>query len=59
LTNGTCEMDGVEDRGEAYYIVKGGGIPRIDVMGFQRRVDWDTLLHRLEAIQSANQAVIE
>jgi hypothetical protein len=59
LANGTCEMNGVENKGDAYYIVKGGGIPRIDVMGFQRRVDWDTLLHRLEAIQSANQAVIE
>ena len=59
LANGICEMDGVEDRGGAYYIVKGGGVPRIDVLGFQRRVDWNTLLERLESIQSANQAVIE
>jgi len=59
LASGICEMDGVENKGDAYYIVKGGGIPRIDVMGFQRQVDWNTLLERLEAIQSANQAVIE
>lgn len=59
LLNGICVMDGIENKGDAYYIVKGGGIPRIDVMGFQRRVDWNTLLQRLKAIQSANQAVIE
>lgn len=59
LINGTCIMQGIENKGDAFYIVKGGGIPRIDVMGFQRRVDWNTLLQRLEAIQSANQAVIE
>ncbi len=59
LANGICTMNGIEDKGDAYYIVKGGGIPRIDVMGFQHQVDWNILLERLAAIQSANQAVIE
>jgi hypothetical protein len=59
LKNNVCQMSGVEPKGNGYYIVKGGGIPRIDVMGFQRQVSWSTLTSRLKAIQSANEAVIE
>ncbi len=52
-------MSGVETKGDGYYIVKGGGIPRIDVMGFQRQVNWQVLTSRLKAIQQANEAVIK
>lgn len=51
LTLGRCQMSGVEDRdANAYYIVKGGGLPRIDVVGYQREVDWDTLIKRLRSV---------
>jgi hypothetical protein len=60
LKNNVCTMDGVESKnGNGYYIVKGGGIPRIDVMGFERQVNWEVLTSRLQAIQMANEAVIE
>ncbi len=59
LKNNICRMSGVEPKGDSYYIVKGGGIPRIDVMGFQRQVNWKVLTSRLKAIQLANEAVIE
>ncbi len=59
LKSGTCQMSGVEDKGDSYYIVKGGGIPRIDVMGFQNQVNWKVLTSRLKAIQQANEVVIE
>ena len=59
LKNNICTMSGVEAKGNGYYIVKGGGIPRIDVMGFQDKVNWQVLMSRLSTIQSANQAVIE
>ncbi|WP_214660577.1 hypothetical protein [sulfur-oxidizing endosymbiont of Gigantopelta aegis] len=59
LKNNVCQMSGVEAKGNSYYIVKGGGIPRIDVMGFQRQVSWSTLTSRLKAIQLANEATIE
>ena len=59
LRNNVCHMSGVETKGNSYYIVKGGGIPRIDVMGFQRKVNWGVLTSRLKAIQLANEAVIE
>ena len=59
LKNGVCEMGGVEEAERGYYIVKGGGFPpRIDVFGFNTRVDWSTLVERLKAITRANEAVI-
>ena len=62
LKNSICIMDGIESKSgdsAGYYIVKGGGVLRIDVMGFQRKVNWQVLTSRLQAIQSANEAVIE
>jgi hypothetical protein len=59
LRNGVCEMGGVEPAERGYYIVKGGGLPpRIDVFGFNTRVDWNTLVERLKAVTRADQAVI-
>ncbi len=59
LKNKICQMSGIEKKGASYYIVKGGGIPRIDVMGFQKQVDWHVLIRRLKAIQQANEVIIE
>ena len=60
LKNGVCQMGGVEDAERGYYIVKGGGLPpRIDVYGFNTRVDWSTLVERLRAVTRANEAVIQ
>lgn len=59
LDNGVCHMGGVENAERGYYIVKGGGLPpRIDVFGFNTRVDWSTLVERLKAITRAKEAVI-
>ena len=53
LSNGVCEMDGVEEANQGYYLVKGGGIPRIDVIGHNRRTDWNILVNRLIDITEA------
>ncbi len=47
LRNNICQMDGLEPADTGYYIVKGSGLPRLNVIGFQRRVDWPVLLARL------------
>jgi hypothetical protein len=49
LRDGVCEMDGVAPAPDGgYYIVEGGiGLPSIDVIGFNRRVDWEELVTRL------------
>lgn len=59
LRNNVCSMSGVEARGDGFYIVKGRGIPRIDVIGFQRQVDWPQLLARLQAATNSGDVTIE
>jgi len=45
LRGEVCEMSGVEPAPNGgYYIVKGSGIPRIDIIGSQGRVNWNQLM---------------
>jgi hypothetical protein len=54
LANGVCEMDGVERAPQGYVIVKGGGIPAISVIGYNRNVNWTELVERLKRITQEN-----
>lgn len=49
LENQICTMSGLRSAGNAFTIVEGKGIPRLDVVGFNRAVDWPTLVERLVA----------
>lgn len=50
LQNEVCVMDGVAPAANGnYYLVKGRGLPRIDVIGSSRRVDWPRLVEQLLA----------
>jgi hypothetical protein len=44
LVGDVCEMSGVEPAPNGYYIVKGSGLPRIDIVGSQGRVNWNSLM---------------
>jgi hypothetical protein len=44
LIGDVCEMSGIEPAGVGYYIVKGAGLPRIDIIGSQGRVNWNQLM---------------
>ncbi|MEJ2344055.1 MAG: hypothetical protein P8090_01385 [Gammaproteobacteria bacterium] len=59
LKDGVCDMGGVAPAPNGYYIVKGGGLPRIDVIGYARRVDWDELVQRLKTITSSAGPVVK
>jgi hypothetical protein len=54
LEKGVCQMDGVEEAPQGYVIVKGGGIPALTVIGYNRAVGWNVLLGRLERITQQN-----
>ncbi|MBE0436673.1 MAG: C4-dicarboxylate ABC transporter, partial [Methylomicrobium sp.] len=58
LHNGVCQLTGTEPAEQGYYIVKGGGLPRIDVMGYNPRVDWNVLLERLKRITMASDDIV-
>lgn len=48
LRDNRCAMTGLKKRGDGYVIIDGRGLPRIDVVGFRRSVDWPTLVSRLK-----------
>lgn len=57
LVNEVCEMSGLQgsppgQAGNSFTIVEGAGIPRLTVVGFNRQVDWPTLVERLTAVGS-------
>ncbi|MCV2218089.1 hypothetical protein [Thauera sp. Sel9] len=59
LVNGICEMNGIAGRGRpdgGFPIVRGGGIPALDVIGYNRRVDWQELVDRLQRVIENNAA---
>jgi hypothetical protein len=59
LANDVCQMDGVAPADGGYYIVKGSGLPRIDVIGNQRRVAWTRLVRQLAAITESPGPLVE
>ncbi|MBB1061142.1 hypothetical protein [Marilutibacter spongiae] len=58
LADEVCTMDGLGSAGRGFIIVEGAGVPRLTVVGFNRRVDWPTLVERLAAIGSGDVAPV-
>jgi hypothetical protein len=62
LESGVCRMDGIEPGRErpdgGFLIIQGGGIPALDVVGYNRRVDWDELITRLGRVTAAGVAPV-
>ena len=61
LDNGVCRMDGIRpsDDGDGYVLVEGSGLPRIDVVGFSRRVSWPVFIAQLRSIGSSGPARVD
>ncbi|HLU05492.1 MAG TPA: hypothetical protein VKZ91_02970 [Woeseiaceae bacterium] len=64
LVNGICRMSGAGPAGESelghgYYIVKGSGLPRIDVVGYRHQVSFSALVRQLEAITASGAPVVQ
>lgn len=59
LENGICHMGGVEPAERGYYLVKGRFLPpRIDVIGYEEWVDWESLLERLRTVTAEEGPVV-
>ena len=59
LSNEVCAMGGLRHSdgnpaGAGFTIVEGSGIPRLNVVGFNREVDWPTLVERVAAVSSGD-----
>jgi len=58
LRNAVCRMGGLRSEGNAFTIVEGAGLPRLNVVGFNRDVDWPTLVERLAAAAGGDVAPV-
>jgi len=58
LRNQVCRMGGLRSVGNAFTIVDGAGLPRLDVVGFNRDVDWPLLVERLAAAAGGDVAPV-
>ena len=59
LSDGICHMGGVAPAPQGYYLVKGGGIPRINIVGFNRRTDWQVLIEKLQQVTEGGAPVVQ
>ncbi len=59
LHNGVCQMMGVKAVPEGYAIITGGGLPRLDVIGYNPRLDWNVLMERLSRITTSDKVIVK
>jgi hypothetical protein len=52
-------MVGAGDAKQGYYLVEGSGIPRIDIIGYNKTADWTRLVEQLMQITDSASPVIE
>lgn len=58
LRQDVCEMGGVESTATGYIIVKGKGIPSVNVNGFTQKISLSDLLGRIKRITDSNTKAI-
>ena len=58
LRNGICEMGGAGNASGGYALIKGGGVPAVNVVGYNRFVGWQELLDRIKAVIDGNSKII-
>lgn len=47
LHNSVCEIGGMKNQDNQFVIVEGGGIPKINIVGFVRTINWEEFISRL------------
>ena len=58
LRDEVCLMSGLEPARSGYYLVKGRGLPRIDIIGNAGRVDWAQLVAQISASMHSQNIVV-
>ncbi len=59
LYQGVCQLMGVEAVDNGFYLLKGNGLPRINIIAHNPRLDWNILLNRLKRISASEEVIIE
>ncbi|MDB6156641.1 MAG: hypothetical protein JWO04_347 [Gammaproteobacteria bacterium] len=58
LRDEVCLMNGLEPARTGYYLVKGSGLPRIDIIGNAGRVDWTQLMGQIAASMHSQNIIV-
>jgi hypothetical protein len=58
LRDEVCLMSGLEPARTGYYLVKGRGLPRIDIIGNAGRVDWTQLVAQISASMHSQNIIV-
>ena len=59
LRNDVCRMSGVGSVGDGYYILRGAGLPRLDIIGKSSLVDWPRFVSQVTyAINNSDSIVV-
>jgi hypothetical protein len=58
LRDEVCLMSGLEPAQNGYYLVKGRGLPRIDIIGNAGRVDWTQLVAQIAASMHSQNIIV-
>jgi hypothetical protein len=58
LRGAVCQMGGLDNEDGGYTIVEGSGLPHLQVIGHQARVDWPTLVRRLREAVNGRAPVV-
>lgn len=58
LRDEVCLMNGLEPAKTGYYLVKGRGLPRIDIIGNAGRVDWTQLVGQIAASMHSQNLIV-
>ncbi|MCX7544781.1 hypothetical protein [Marinicella gelatinilytica] len=47
LHNSVCQIGGLDNQDGRFTIIEGGGLPKINIVGYAREIDWDVFISRL------------
>ncbi|MCF6301338.1 MAG: hypothetical protein L3J52_09520, partial [Proteobacteria bacterium] len=47
LHDSVCRIGGINNTEDQFVLVEGGGLPRINIVGFTRNIDWSEFINRL------------
>jgi hypothetical protein len=42
-----CQIGGIDNQDGRFTIVEGGGLPKINIVGYARQIAWDVFISRL------------
>lgn len=58
LRDGVCLLEGVAREGDGIVLMKGRGIPSVSIIGYNRRIDWESLVARIREVIAGRPGIV-